>query len=249
MHGTRGPIAPLPVAALAHATALGGVFLTPAAGIALPLWVAAAIEGIAATAVGQLLGLPRWWMPINLLFVPSALLVTAQSLSPSWYLAGFVILTLLYWSTFSTRVPLYLSSREACRALLQLIPGSRAEVLDLGCGFGGVIVRIARARPHVRVTGLELAPIPSLVAWLRLHRMPNAETTHGDFWKHDLARYDVVYAFLSPVAMAPLWRKARAQMKPGSLLVSNSFQVDGVQPDRVIPLIGRNSHALYVWCM
>ena len=207
------------------------------------------MEGIAATAIGQLLGLPRWWMPINLLFVPSVLLGTAQSLSPSWYLAGFLTLALLYWSTFSTRVPLYLSSREACRALLQLIPDSRAEVLDLGCGFGGVIARIARARARVRVTGIELAPIPSLVAWLRLHRMPNAETMHGDFWKHDLARYDVIYAFLSPVAMAPLWRKARAQMKPGSLLVSNSFPVDGVQPDRVFPLPGRNSHALYVWRM
>ena len=30
----------------------------------------------------------------------------------------------------------------------------------------------------------------------------------GDFWKADLARHDVVYAYLSPAVMPRLWRKA-----------------------------------------
>jgi len=245
----RRAVAPLPVALLAHAIALGGVFLIPVLGIALPLSVAALIEGIAASALGRLLGLPMWWVPINLLFLPIVLLLAQQPVAPMWYFGGFAILALLYWSTFRTRVPLYLSSREACRELLQLIPNEGAQVLDLGCGFGGVVARTARACPSARVTGLELAPVPSLVAWLRLRTLPNAQAVHADFWKHDLARYDVVYAFLSPVAMAPLWHKARSQMKPGSLLVSNSFIVHGVRPDRVIGLPGRDSRALYVWRM
>ncbi len=245
----RAPVAPLPVALLAHAIALGGVFLMPALGIGLPLSVAALIEGVAASAIGRLLGLPIWWMPINLLFIPIVLVLAPQPVAPLWYLAGFAVLGLLYWSTFRTRVPLYLSSREACVELLQLVPGEGAQVLDLGCGFGGVVARTARACPNARVTGLELAPVPSLVAWLRLRRLANAQAVHADFWKHDLARYDLVYAFLSPVAMAPLWQKARAQMKPGSLLVSNSFAVDGIRPDRVIGLPGRDSRALYVWRM
>jgi hypothetical protein len=36
-------------------------------------------------------------------------------------------------------------------------------------------------------------------------------------------------------------------MKPGALLISNSFAIPGVEPDRVLPLTGRGSSALYVW--
>jgi len=246
---TRLPVAPLLVAGLAHAIALGAVFLLPAIGFALPLPLAALMQGVAASALGRLLGLPLWWMPINLLFLPASLLVMGQGLAPHWYLAAFVALGLLFWSTLRTRVPLYLSSREACRALLRLIPAGNARVLDLGCGFGGLLSAAAAARPEAQFVGLELAPAPSLVAWLRLRRLPNARAVHGDFWKHDLGSYDLVYAFLSPVAMAPLWQMARAQMKPGSLLVSNSFAIQGVAPDQVIALPGRDSRALYVWRM
>jgi hypothetical protein len=34
--------------------------------------------------------------------------------------------------------------------------------------------------------------------------------------------------------MLEVWEKARREMKPGSLLVSNSFGIPGVEPDRVI---------------
>ena len=68
-----------------------------------------------------------------------------------------------------------------------------------------------------------------------------------DFWAENLGTYDVVYAFLSPAAMPELWRKARAEMKPGTLLISNSFLVPGVEPDRIVPLAGRGSNALYLY--
>ena len=48
-----------------------------------------------------------------------------------------------------------------------------------------------------------------------------------DFWPEPLASYDFVYAFLSPAPMPRLWEKARAEMAPGALLVSNSFKVPG----------------------
>lgn len=245
----RAPAAPVVVAALSHAGAMAAVALVPLAGLALPLPIVALAEGIAAATLGRLLGLPAWWVPINLLFVPLALLLSGQQLAPLWYLAGFVVLGLTFWSVLRTRVPLYPSSREACGALVHIIPPGRIRVIDMGCGFGGVLARAAASRPDAQFTGLELAPLPALLALLRLRGMSNAAARHADFWKHDISDYDVVYAFLSPVAMVPLWHKARTQMKPGSLLVSNSFAVDGVRPDRVIALPGRDSRALYVWHM
>lgn len=245
----RIPIAPMAIAILAQVIALGAVSTLPLIGLALPLPAVALVTGVAAAGLGRILGLPAWWLPINLLFVPLALLVLLDPLAPGWYLAAFLILWLLFRSTLRTRVPLYLSSRQACERLLELLPPGPSRVLDLGCGFGGVLARAAAARPDVQFIGVELAPLAALVAWLRLRRVANVRVVHADFWKQNLGAYDLVYAFLSPVAMQPLWHKARTQMRPGSLLVSNSFAVEGVRPDRSIALLARDSRALLVWRM
>lgn len=201
-----------------------------------------------AGAIGARLGMPRWWIPINALFVPAAFWVHTLQLSPAWFLAGFVTFALFFWTTFRSRVPLYLSSREACEQLAQLLPSGRSlQVLDLGCGFGGLLTTLARARPAGRFTGVEIAPLPALVAWVRARRASNCHVIRGDFWRQDLAAYDAVYAFLSPAPMTELWRKARAEMRPGSLFISNSFPVDGVEPHAIVPLAGRGSSALYLW--
>ena len=102
-------------------------------------------------------------------------------------------------------------------------------------------------RPGARLEGVEIAPLPALVAWLRLRGIPQCRVRRADLWRLDLSQYDVVYAFLSPAPMAALWDKVRREMRPGTLFVSNSFPVPGVDPDRVLPLAGRGDRSLYVW--
>ena len=205
-------------------------------------------HGMLAAAAGSLLRLPGWWIPINLLFVPAAVWLREAGLAPAWFLAGFIVLALCFWNTYRSRVPLYLSSREACERMAQLLPSDAScRMLDLGCGFGGLLARMARLKPIGHFTGVEIAPLPALVAWLRTAREPNCEVVRGDFWRLDLSRYDAVYAFLSPEPMTELWRKVSAEMRPGSLFISNSFPVDGVEPHAIVPLAGRGSRALYLW--
>jgi SAM-dependent methyltransferase len=214
----------------------------------LPPWAALAAQAAAAAALGRALGLPGWWLPLNLLFAPLAVWVNSLGIAPLWFLGAFVCLALLFWTTYRTRVPLFISSPEACEALRSLLPVRLApRVIDLGCGLGDVIARLATARYDASFVGLELAPLPVLVAWLRNRHQANARIARRDFWTEDLGAYDVVYAFLSPAAMPDLWRKARAEMKRGTLLVSNSFAIPDVQPHRVLPLAGRGSRALYLY--
>ena len=66
-------------------------------------------------------------------------------------------------------------------------------------------------------------------------------------WRADLAGYDVVYAFLSPAPMPALGEKAKREMRPGSLLVSNSFAVPEVSPERVIELDDARQTLLYCY--
>ena len=76
-------------------------------------------------------------------------------------------------------------------------------------------------------------------------RQPNIDCRRGDIFAHPWQDYDVVYAFLSPVPMAAVWQKAAAELRPGALLVSNSFPVPGREPDFVVDVDDRRNTQLY----
>lgn len=233
---------PAPLAALAHlpALALGGLFL--ASGLPWPATLAAV--GLGAAGVAWLWRLPPWWRLINLLFVPALGLALNAQLSPGWYLAGFLLLALTSLGAVATRVPLYLSSSQATRVLADKLPAN-AAFLDLGCGLGGPLARLARLRPDARLHGVEAAPLNWLVARLRL--AGRARVRLASLWDTNLGDYDVVYAYLSPVPMARLWDKARTEMAPGSLFISNSFPVPGVEPAETIELHDLSHARLLIW--
>lgn len=225
---------------------LGAAWLAPAA-IDPPLFALA--QGLLAASAAVLLRADRWWLQIHLLFAPAIVLALRLEIPPVWYLAAFLLLALVYWTSFRSQVPLYLSNRRTMDAVLALLPRDRpAEVIDLGSGGGGLLRRLAASRPDCRFTGIEAAPLPYL--WSRLAaRLPNLELRRGDFWRESLERYDLVYAFLSPAPMPRLWRKARTEMRPGALLISNSFAVPEAAPTAVIDLPGNGARRLYCYRM
>jgi len=206
-------------------------------------------QGILAALVGRMFGLPWWWAPINAIFVPLTIASRVAGLDGSWYLAAFVLLSAVYWTTFRTRVPLYLSNKAVCEAVATLLPTDRAfRFLDIGCGLGTVLARLAPRFPNGDFRGVEVAPIPFVWSWVRGRISGQFRARRRDFWREDLAACDVIYAFLSPVPMTELWRKARHEMRPGSLFISNCFRVDGVPADQVIA-VGDGRRALHVWRM
>ena len=192
----------------------------------------ALLQGIVAASFGRVLGMEAWWLPIHALFVPGLVWTLGFGLPPVYALGAFCLLASLYWGVSRTRVPLFLSSRAAALAVAGLLPQERSfSFLDLGCGLGGVLTCLARARPAGRYYGIESAPLPFLLSWLRAALVEQScRISWGDFRDLDLGRYDVVYAYLSPAAMGDLWRKARREMRSGSLLISNGFAVPGVPP-------------------
>ena len=209
--------------------------------------LAAALQGVCAAAVSHKLRTPAWWLPIHLAFLPAVVLAQRLEIAPGWYLAAFVLLLLIYWRIDRSRVPLYLSNADTARALLQLLPAKPCRVADLGCGHGGLLRRLARARPDSAFLGIEHAPLPWLWARLAGRTLPNLCIRYGDFWNDPLTLYDVVYAFLSPTPMAALLRKARAEMRGGALLVSNSFAVPDAEPERVVEVADRRATQLYCY--
>ncbi|HRD35101.1 MAG TPA: class I SAM-dependent methyltransferase [Rhodocyclaceae bacterium] len=210
-------------------------------------WVIAA-QALGAMAVATSLRSAWWWLPIHLVFSP--LLVTADRLGipAHWYLVAFILLAVVFWTSFRTQVPLYLSNSATIAALLERLPANRdIRFLDIGSGTGSVLIALARHRPGSRFTGIETAPGPYLVSRLMARGIPNLHIERGDFFEPSWAGYDIVYAFLSPVPMAAVWAKAQRELKPGALLISNSFEIPGAMPDESIRGDGGRAGTLYVY--
>lgn len=188
----------------------------------------AMLQGGIAAMIAYRQNAPGWWLLIHLGFAPLAVVVQRLYLAPGWYLAGFLLLLAIFWRTDQSRVPLYLSNRATSRAVLDLLPKTPGRVIDLGCGTGSLLNRLARTRPDCHFVGIEHAPLPWLIARLRTLGLPNVTIRRGNFWLESWAQYSFVYAFLSPAPMPDLWEKACAEMAPDALLVSNSFEVPGV---------------------
>ena len=207
------------------------------------------LAGVYAAIIGRLLRLDPWWAVIQVLFAPAVLLAMTLTV-PRWvWLAAFLLLAAVYWSTFRTQVPLYLSSTKVRMALVPLLPTGPFTFIDVGSGVGGVLTDLGVQRTDGEFHGIESAPVPWLVSRVRIlaGRHRNCHAHWGSFWNHDLSRYDVVFAYLSPVPMAALWDKVQREMRPGSTFISNTFVVDARPADRTVQVDDLHDSTLHVW--
>jgi hypothetical protein len=208
--------------------------------------------GAAAAAATWPLGLARWWLPVQAA-APVLFWVVLGLQPPGWvFFAVFAVLLAVYWNAVGEGVPLYLSNAKTWRAVEKLLP-KRAGIrmADLGSGLGGTLWHVAEARPDAAFEGFETAPLVYLATRLRLLTQPraNLRIRFLSLWRADLGSFDVVYCFLSPLPMARLYDKARREMKPGSLFISNSFAVPDVEPDAVVEVDDTRRTRLLVFRM
>lgn len=220
--------------------------------VALPPLGFALLCGTFAAAFSHFAGQARWWLYIQFLFVPALVVALAIDIPSGFFLAAFLALLAVYWSVFRSQVPLYLSSGKVWHALEELLPPEHDfRFADLGSGLGGVLTHLARIRPDGHYHGVESAPLPFLWSWLRIRLggFRNCSVRWGSLWDESLAQYDVVFAYLSPVPMERLWRKACAEMRPGTLFISSTFAVPGQVPHRTIAVEDLHRSTLQVWKM
>lgn len=211
-------------------------------------WVLVLIQALAAAGAAAVLRSERWWLAIHVCFSPLLLLALALGLAPGWYLAAFAVLVVIYWNTFRSRVPLYLSNHATAIAVANLLAKDQPQrVLDLGSGTGSLLLPLARLRPDCTFIGMETAPAPYLISRLRTRNLSNVTITRDDFFASSWNSYDLIYSFLSPVPMKQIWDKASREMTEHCMLVSNSFTIAGIEPTAIIDVDDARSTRLYVY--
>ncbi|MCR9220720.1 MAG: class I SAM-dependent methyltransferase [Alphaproteobacteria bacterium] len=256
---TRAAALRAPVLRAVLALALAGALTAGAiqaawrwAGVDPPLWVKIAGAGALAALIGLALRLPVWWLA--LLAVAPAAIVGALTLDlPAWsYALALALTALVMVNGARERVPLYLTGAANRRALAALIdPEAPVRAVDLGCGLAGPLLALARANrhPNSRFLGVETAPIPFALAWLRVRFSGDARIAvrFQSLWRLDLGGFDLIYAFLSPAPMPRLMEKAAREMRDGALFVSNEFTDAAYGPDRRLEPAGPGGRPLNLW--
>ena len=205
------------------------------------------LQGVAAAVWSGVLRQPYWWLPIHLLFLPGTIAMLALQLPSGLYLLVVLLLGLVFWGTAQGDVPLFLSSTAVADELTAIVERENAHVFaDLGAGVGTVAVPLAQ---HLSITieAWECVPLLWLITAWRCRKLPNASAKCASLWGCSLARYDIVFAFLSPALMEELGKKIKREMRPGSLFISSSFPIPAFKPESTVQIKDRHKTKLFCY--
>lgn len=143
--------------------------------------------------------------------------------------AGYLI---LFFRT-APYVPSKLVVVQDMFALARLSSGM--HVLELGSGNGEICIRAA-AQGAI-ATGIEANPMLVAYARWRARKRGVRDRAHfekSNFWKIRFPfETDVVFLYLLPETMRRLYPKLCAELRPGTVVVSNSFPFPQIQPEEI----------------
>ena len=170
------------------------------------------------------------------------------------YFAVFLTLLVgasLLISTALTGVPTLSSRRSEVNDIIALLAHAKlpkhALIVDLGSGWGALVIALARAFPEATVQGVEISLFPYLVSRLRTHHLPNVSLRWGDFFHRDPGNADAIVCYLMPGVMAKLGDFLDEALKPGTVIVTNTFLFRERRARAVRRRGLRGTVALYIW--
>ncbi|MEK6289822.1 MAG: methyltransferase [Paraburkholderia tropica] len=150
-----------------------------------------------------------------------------------------------------TGVPTLSSRRSEVDDIVALLKHAKlpqhALIVDLGSGWGALVAALARAFPEATVQGVEVSLFPYLVSRLRTHHLRNVSLKWGNFFRSDPGNADAIVCYLMPGVMAKLGDFLDEALKPGTVIVTNTFLFRERRPSAVRRGGLRGTVALYVW--
>ncbi len=145
------------------------------------------------------------------------------------------------------------SSRGSKAKMFDLLPDDFAgEVCDLGAGWGSLAFPLARKFPNARVFAYEISPVPWLaMQFRRLLQIRGNLTIQrvnllGKTFKFRKETAAVV-CYLHSEALDKMRPKLERDLQPGTLFISNVFEVPGWQPEHVHELDDAFCPQIYVY--
>ncbi len=158
-----------------------------------------------------------------------------------------VIATSIIWSTVIAGISPMPSSKKAQQAVMQLVEASidkmegdasGGTIVDLGSGWGGLVIRLAQTYPDRKVVGYELSPIPWFISLCiaKCLGLNNLKVYRRDFLKADLSAASIMVCYLFPEGMVALEGRLAELPAACRYLISNNFALPSYKPEGTIQL-------------
>jgi precorrin-6B methylase 2 len=136
---------------------------------------------------------------------------------------------------------------EVVKGMLELAKVTKNDlVIDLGCGDGGIVVAAARDF-GARSIGIDIDPQRIKEAQDNVAKNKvgdRAKIVQGDLFEYDIKDANVVTLYLLPRLNEKLKPRLWKELKVGSRVVSNSFDMGDWKPDQTITVDART---VYLW--
>ena len=151
-------------------------------------------------------------------------------------------------------VPFVPTTDEAVQAMLKLADVKKDDVVyDLGCGDGRIV--IGAAKLGARAVGIDINPVRIAEAKENakkagVEKMVRFE--ENDLFQADIHEASVVTLFLLSSVNLKLRPKLLSDLKPGTRVVSNTFDMGDWKPEKEVTVGNPDeesylSHRLFLW--
>lgn len=143
-------------------------------------------------------------------------------------------------------------SKAKAKAAIITILKSRAcdaQICECGAGWGTLAFAAANACPHAKVTAYEISPVPCMFLKIRakITRCNNIKIFCENFYQADFSDYRCIISYLHPHAMEKLRLKVEKESARGTIVISNTFALNGWTPQQSIELKDLYRTKLYLY--
>ena len=151
-------------------------------------------------------------------------------------------------------VPFVPTTDEAVAAMLKLADVKKGDIVyDLGCGDGRIV--IAAAKLGARAVGIDIDPARIATAKDNAKKagvVDRVRFEENDLFDADIHEATVVTLFLLSSVNLKLRPKLLQDLKPGTRVVSNTFDMGDWKPEKEVTVGDPNedtylSHHLFLW--
>ena len=159
-----------------------------------------------------------------------------------------VVLALGVFLPSQNLAPYVPTPEDVVERMLDLAGVTKSDVVyDLGCGDGRI--PIAAAKRGARGVGIDIDPQRIKEAMENLKTAGVADKVrflNQDLFTTNISEATVVTLYLLPSLNLKLLPKLRAELKPGTRIVSHAFNMGDWEPEQTINVEGRT---VYMWTL
>lgn len=178
-------------------------------------------------------------------------LVSMDFIAIGLFFLVLLIALSIVWGTLKTGISPMMSSSKARQTMLAAISmDEKGALIDLGSGWGTLVISVAKKHPNKQVIGYELSWFPWMVSVLFKYSLGlnNLTLYRKDFKNADFSTASTLVCYLFPGGMVALEEKLKHDVVNNKItIVSNTFALPSYKPTKVIKLKDFYQTPIYVY--